>query len=149
MIEDVLKKGFLFRFETFGVFESCLEEIFSPSAASVILQSASNKCGRYTCRQILKAIKTKENVLTYLSQLKEKMNWGKIVFQDINIQSGSGKILVFNSFETVARKGAKTRCHFLRGYLVGFLSELFEREIAVEEEQCASMGHSHCEFSFK
>jgi len=149
VVEDVKKTCFMFRFETFGIFESCLEEMFSPSAASIMIQSASNKCGQHTCRQILREIKTKENVLTHLAHTKNEMNWGKIQFQGIDIQSGSGVILVYNSFEANARKGTKQSCHFLRGYLAGFLSELFQREIAVEEEQCAAMGHNYCKFSFK
>jgi len=148
-VEDTGKKGFLFWFDTFGVFESCLEEVFSPSAASVILQSASCKCGRHTCQKILEEIKTKENVLTYLSRLKDEMNWGKIQFQDIDLKNGSGKILIHNSFEAIARKNTRQSCHFLRGYLTGFLSELFEREITVEEEQCAATGGNCCKFSFK
>jgi len=149
VVEDIRKKGFMFQFETFRVFESSLEEIFSPSAASIIIQSASNRCGRHTCRQILKQIKTKENALTYLSHLKDEMNWGKIFFQDLDLGNGRGRILVYNSFETIARKDTKPSCHFLRGYLAGFLSELFKREITVEEEQCAAMGNSHCKFSLK
>jgi len=149
VVGDIRDASFMFRFETFGVFESCLEEVFSPSAASIIIQSASNKCGRHDCRQILKEIKTKENVLTYLSHIENEMNWGKILFQGLNIKDGNGKILFYNSFETRARRSTKPSCHFLRGYLAGFLSELFEREITVEEEQCASMGQSCCKFSFK
>jgi len=38
-LEKAEKIGFIMWFDTFGVFKSALEEIFSPSAAYVILQS--------------------------------------------------------------------------------------------------------------
>lgn len=148
-VETSEKASFKFWFETFEVFELCLEEIFSPSAASVVLQLASNKCGRHTCRQILKEIKTRKNVLTYLSYIKNELNWGKILFQNISVEKGCGEILVYNSFEAISRRGTKPVCHFMRGYLAGFLSELFEREIKVEEDQCGAMGHNCCKFSFR
>jgi len=78
-----------------------------------------------------------------------EMNWGKVVFQDINIQNGLGRLLVYNSFETMSRKGTRASCYFLRGYLAGFFSELFEREVNIEEERCAAMQHDCCEFSFR
>lgn len=149
-IEDAVRKSsFSFRFETFCVFESCLEEMLSSSAASVILQAASNKCGRHSCKDIMREIKAKENVLAYLSNLKNEMNWGRIRFVDIGFQNGRGSIVVHDSFEVAGRKSTKPCCHFLRGYFAGFLSELFGREITVEEEQCASTGASCCKFSFR
>jgi len=147
--ENLRKKGFVLSFETFGAFKSCLEEMLSPSAASVILHFASSKCGQDTCLRILKTIKTKENVLAYLSNMKNEMNWGKILFQDVDIEAGRGEIFVYNSFEVAACKSASTSCYFIKGYLAGFLSELFEREIRVEEEQCAATGAPYCRFSFK
>ena len=103
-LEKTEKTGFVMGFDTFGVFESALEEIFSPSAASVILQSSANKCGRQTCRRITLKIKDKGNVLAYLSHLKESMKWGKMSFQDVDLENGIGKIKVVDSFESLVHK---------------------------------------------
>jgi len=136
-------------FDTFGVFKSALEEIFSPSAASAILQLSANRCGRKACRKITIGIKDKGNVLAYLSYVKESMNWGKMSFQDVDLENGKGKIRVLNSFETLVGKCTQPSCHFLRGFLAGFLSELFGRDISVAEVKCAGKGDVHCEFEFE
>jgi len=137
------------RFDTFDVFKSALEEIFSPSAASVILQSSAKKCGQQACRGITMKIKDKRNVLAYLSHLKESMNWGKISFQNVDLENGAGKIRVLDSFESLVRKCTKPSCHFLRGFLAGFLSELFDRDISITEVKCVGKGDDHCEFEFE
>lgn len=135
-------------FDIFGVFESGMEEFLSPSAASVILQASADKCGRYLCKRITRKVKTKDKVLAYLSNLKDSMNWGKMSFRDVDFHKGTGKITVLDSFETIARKSSHTCCHFLLGFLAGFLSELFAREIMVTEKECAGKGDAHCEFEF-
>lgn len=137
------------RFDTFCALKSALEEMFSPSAATVILSSTASKCGKQSCRDIRMKIKAKENVLAYLSHLKESMNWGKILFQQVDFQTGTGKITVHDSFETLTRKCHQPGCYFLRGFFAGFLSELFDREICVTEVKCAGMGGSHCQFEFE
>jgi len=136
-------------FDTFDVFKSALEEIFSPSAACVILQSSANKCGRQACVKTMMKIKDKGNVLAYLSHLKESMNWGKISFQGVDFEKGKGRIRVSDSFECVVCRCTKPSCHFLRGFLAGFLSELFGRDILVAEEKCAEKGDDQCEFEFE
>jgi predicted hydrocarbon binding protein len=138
------------RFDTFCALKSALEEMFSPSAATVILSSTASKCGKQSYKDIKTKIKAKENVLAYLSHLKESMNWGKIVFQNVNFQAGTGKIRVHDSFETLTRKCRQPSCYFLRGFFAGFLSELFDREIHVIEVKCAGTGDSDCcQFDFE
>lgn len=136
-------------FDTFSIFKSALEEIFSPSAASVILQSSANKCGRHVYKRITLNVKDDKDVLDYLSHLKESMNWGKISFQDIDFENGTGKITVIDSFECLEQKHTQPSCHFLRGFLAGFLSELFSKDISVTVVKCAGKGDEYCEFAFE
>lgn len=134
---------------------SALELIFSPSAASVILFTAAVRCGTQWYNRMKKKFGTNEEALRILSEEKKEENWGKLSFRDVDFVNGSGKIIVEDAFETVARKAGKSRkagqpcCNFLRGFLSGFLSELFEKSITVTEEKCAGMGNEHCEFTFK
>jgi len=148
-LEKIGEDGFFMTFESFYALRTALEDMFSPSATIVILSSTGDKCGRQSCRDIRKKIKAKENVLAYLSHLKESMNWGKILFQDVDFQMGTGKITVRDSFEIPAHKYHQPQCHFLRGFFAGFLSELFDKEICVAEVKCAGMGGSHCQFEFE
>lgn len=136
-------------FDTFCFFKSALEEIFSPTGAHVILQSAAYKCGRQTCKSMIGKIKEKGNVLAYLSHLKESVNWGKITFQEVDLQEGTGKITVLDSFESLKSNCPQPSCYFFLGFFAGFLSELFNREISVIEVKCVGRGDSHCQFEFE
>lgn len=148
-LEKSLKDFFLMQFETFGQIENALELIFSPSAASVILYTAAMKCGVHSYKEISKAAKRKEDILSQLSKLKREENWGEVTFRNIDFRRGSGKIRIDNSFEAVARKSNPLGCYFFRGFLTGFLSELFKKSITVAEERCMSKGNSNCEFTFQ
>lgn len=149
------KKSFSFEFVTFNDMVSALELIFSPSAASVILFTAAVRCGTQWYTRMKKKFGTKEEALRILSEVKKEENWGKLSFRDVDFVNGSGKIIVKDTFETLARKAEKGRetsepcCNFLRGFLSGFLSELFEKSLTVTEEKCVGKGDEYCEFTFK
>ena len=140
---------------TFNDLVSALELIFSPSAASVILFTAAVRCGVQSYNRMKKKFGTKEEALRRLSELKKKENWGKLSFRDVDFVNGSGKVIVADAFETMARKGEEGRvtgqpcCNFLRGFLSGFFSELFEKTVTVTEEKCAGKGDENCEFIFR
>ena len=143
-----LGQGALFSFETISEIESALEEIFSPSAASTILCTIAKKSGTNSCKKTMKKAQTKEKALNYLSRQKTSENWGKLSFQNIDFKNPSGKIIIIDSFETIARKTTQPCCHIFKGFLEGFLTELFEKTIEVTEEKCAGKGDKHCEFTF-
>ena len=148
------KKSFSFQFETFNDMVSALELIFSPSAASVILFTAAVKCGAQLYSRMKKEFGTKEEALRRLSELKKEENWGNLTFRDVDFVKGSGKVMVADAFEMMARKAGEGRetgqpcCNFLRGFLSGFLSELFKKTVTVTEEKCAGKGDEYCEFIF-
>jgi len=145
----LLKDRFSIQFETFGQLEDALELIFSPSAASVILYTTAIKCGVQLYKRAKKEFDTKEEALNLFSRLKREENWGEVVFRDVDFEVASGKVMVRNSFESVARKTKEPSCHFLRGFLAGFLSELFNRTVVVTEEKCAGTGDTQCQFRFE
>jgi hypothetical protein len=140
--------SFTFQFETFGQMEDALELIFSPSAASVILYMTAIKCGVRSYRKMKEEFNTGKEALSYLSSMKKKENWGKMAFQGVDFKNKSGRIVIDDSFEVMTRKTNQPSCHFFRGFLAGFLSELLKKRIAVTEEKCAGKGDEHCEFVF-
>ena len=115
----------------------------------MILYTAAIKCGVHFYNKMKKAFDRREEALNLFSRLKREENWGAIAFRDVDFKSGSGRVIVRNSFESVARKTSQPSCHFFRGFLAGFLSELFKRTIVVTEEKCAGRGDVHCEFVFE
>lgn len=140
--------SFTFQFETFGQMENALELIFSPSAASVILYTTAIKCGVHLYQKTKKEFSKKEEALNYLSSLRKEENWGKMSFQEVDFKNGSGRVIIDDSFEAMARKTNQPSCHFFRGFIAGFLSELLKKTIIVSEEKCAGKGDKHCEFIF-
>lgn len=146
--DEFAGKGVLFRFETIGEIASALEALLSTSAASVIVHELAKKCGMSLCKKTMERTKTGEGALRNLCRLKSEENWGKMSFQDVDHKKGSGRILIIDSFETVARKRNRPSCYFFKGFLAGFLSELFGKPITVVEERCSSKGDEHCEFRF-
>ena len=129
--------------------ENALELIFSPSAASVILYTTAIKCGVHLYQKTKKEFNKKEEALNHLSSLKKEENWGKMSFQEVDFKNGSGRVIIDDSFEAMARKTNQPSCHFLRGFIAGFLSELLKKTIVVTEEKCAGKGDEHCEFIFR
>lgn len=154
-MKKLQRNKFSFQFETFRDLEEALELIFSSSAASVILFTAAVRCGTQCFKRVIKGVKKRQDALYYFSKLKQEENWGKISFSEVNFAKGTGKIIVTDSFETIAIKSHTTKknrqpcCHFLRGFLAGFLSELFQKTIRVTEKKCVGKGDGHCEFTFK
>jgi predicted hydrocarbon binding protein len=150
----VLGDKFSFQFETFRDMEEALELIFSPSAASLILFTAAVRCGTQCFKRTAKRVNKRQDAFLYLAELKREENWGDLSFREVNFERGTGTIRVANSFETVAMKREETSrtsqpcCHFLRGFLAGFLSEFFQRTLTVTEEKCCGKGDHCCEFTF-
>jgi predicted hydrocarbon binding protein len=138
---------FLVQFETFDAWRSALEEIFSPSAASVILYESAKKCCEHLCERLMEKVRSREELLDYLCRLKLDENWGRISFRDIDLKHGSGRIRVDHPFEMRVRWDDERDCPFLRGFLAGFLSKLFNKDVTVTKEKCDGEKKS-CEFRF-
>lgn len=146
--DTLTKKGILLRFETLSEIKSALEALLSPSAATIILYQLAKNCGMRSCERIMGKNTRKEEVFERLSELKNEENWGKLFFQDLDLEKGSGRVLIEDSFEAVTYKTSQPSCHFFRGFLAGFLSTLFGKSITVVEEKCTAIGDKLCEFRF-
>jgi len=145
--KKLLESCFLIQFETFNEIRSALEEIFSPSAASVILYESAKKCGGRLCERLMEKARKREEVLNHMSKLNLEENWGKISFRDMDLKKGSGKIWVDHPFEMMACGNNKCDCPFLRGFLAGFLSKLFNKDMTVVNVKC-NKEKKHCWLKF-
>ena len=141
-------KTFALRFVTFQELKSSLLKVFGPSA-SAIVYDAGIEPGRKSCLRLLKACKTNEEILAVLVNRKASQNWGRLVFDNVDWQGHSGKVFVVKSFESREIQSREPSCYFFKGYLVGFLSELFQTEVAVSENRCEAIGDHRCEFAFR
>jgi len=149
-LKDILEKneGFVFRFITFLEVKESLQDVFG-TASNSILYYAAIKAGRRACRRRLEATKNREDALKLLVKDKAEQNWGDITFKKVDWEKRSGRIMVSNSFEARGVRSKEPFCYFFKGYLVGFLSELFQDDVAVSEDRCVAKGDEDCEFDFR
>jgi len=140
--------GFLLRFESFNRIKRGIEETFAGSAPVIISAAMGKPCGQHECRKIMRNAESKDAALKQLSELKKKGNWGEISFHEIDYKETSGIIRVEKALETRDRRSDSPVCHFLKGFLAGFLSHLFEKPVAVKETKCSGKGDEYCEFMF-
>lgn len=139
--------GFIFRFETWANVKDSLVEEYGPEAESVLFKAAIN-AGRRSAHRRLDVTQDKKEALKLLTAFKVSQNWGKIIFSKINFTKKTGTIYVIDSFEANKIKSLKPICHFFRGYLNGFLSELLQESIFITEDKCKAQGENQCEFNF-
>ena len=139
--------GFIFRFETWANVKDSLVEEYGPESDSVLFKAALN-AGRRSAHRRLDVTQDKKEALKLLTAFKVSQNWGKIIFSKIDFKKKTGTIHIIDSFEANKIRSLKPICHFFRGYLCGFLSELLEENIEITEDKCKAQGKEKCEFSF-
>ena len=85
------------------------------------------------------------------SFLEEKgLGWFKI--KDLKIQTNEkrGSIAVSNSFiANTYGKARKPVCHFIAGFIAGFISIIWGTEIVCEETKCSAVGGDDCVFEWE
>lgn len=148
-IQTILEnnEGFFFRFETFAEIKKSLYTTYGKEANS-ILENAAIHAGERSAQRRLATSKDKQGALNLLTSYKSTHNWGEIIFSEVNFEMKKGSITVNNSFEARKGKSDTPICYFLKGYLEGFLSELLDENIQVEEQKCKSQNNSKCDFIF-
>ena len=141
------QQGFIFRFETWAEIRDSLIETYGQEAESILFKAALN-AGRRSAYRRLEIARNKQESLKLLSEYKMSQNWGKIVFSKVDYAKKSGTISITNSFEARKTKSLKPICYFFTGYLKGFLSEIFQQNIDVNEYECKAQNNNKCKFTF-
>ncbi len=78
---------------------------------------------------------------------ESNMGYGKMHVQDLDLEKGSGLVLVQNCFEAQDTGASlKPICKFTTGFLAGIFSELIGKNIRAEESECRARGDSDCKF---
>ncbi|MGB9778661.1 MAG: V4R domain-containing protein [Candidatus Bathyarchaeales archaeon] len=141
--------GFFIEFDMLAEMENALQQLFATGSV-VIITTMAKSCGKLLCQKIKSQNLSVEEALEKLCEVLEGWNWGEFSVNLLDASEGLGKLVVKNSLETrVKKSGPVVGCHFLSNFLAGFLSELFDRNIAVKERKCASWEGRICEFEFQ
>jgi predicted hydrocarbon binding protein len=146
----LLRSGdaFVFRCVTFADFKSALFERFS-SGGGVILYEVSLDCGARSCERLMKEFGDRVGVLRFLSEYKLKEGWFKMSLDSFDAELCSGRIVCEGVFEAKGFRSDKPSCFFTKGFLKGFLTTLYAKEVSVEEVSCSSKGDEKCVFELK
>lgn len=130
---------------TFMDLKKSLEDRFS-SGGRVILHVMGKGCGIRSCQRLKQIFQDKAMLLYSVSYLMRGERWGQVRF-DIETEDGTGVVRVKRSFEAKEYGGSPDPvCHFLAGYIQGAVSEIFERESMVIENECLAKGDNTCSF---
>ena len=131
-VSTLLRNGeaFIMRMVTFTDFKRSLEEAFG-SGANVIFYMVGKGCGKRSCSRLMQKYPERDRLFKALCRYKRNERWGRIKFK-LDMKTGKGKIIVYESFE--AKQYGKSQepvCHFLKGYLEGFLTQAYNKPIKI------------------
>lgn len=149
-IESPLKlikesKAFIMRNITYSDFRKIMDNRFG-TGAGVIFYEVGLGCGERSCKRLMKRHRDKHSLFKALSQYKREEGWGEIDFSQLHPETGLGRIIVRKSFEARQYQSEQPSCHFLRGYLEGFLKEAYRKDVKVIEINCLAKGDAYCTF---
>jgi predicted hydrocarbon binding protein len=76
------------------------------------------------------------------------VGWGILDLKAVNLDTKTAEIHIKDGFESADSRSTSSasQCHFIRGLLTGWFSQLFERKIQVTETKCVAKGDSVCIF---
>jgi predicted hydrocarbon binding protein len=148
----MIEETFTLRFVTWANLEASLIRELSfytnPVLAVRVLFNVGEMCGRRSLTRITsrEPSPSPSAVLARIRHVKAEERWGRIDFTGFHLDEQRGRIVVADAFEAKARTSDTAVCHFLKGYLTGFLSGLLAQTLVVEEAACTAMGDATCVF---
>lgn len=124
------------------------------SAAFTMLYMMGQEKGRYDVLKEMEMLRKRSVSFTKLQVLENIIHqlkitgWGAPRIQEYDETRGVMMILVENNPLVVALNGKSDKpvCHYLRGFWVGVLSEIWERRVSCAETKCMGLGDDYCEF---
>ena len=136
----------VFKDETFADLKRSMEDVFGAGARAV-MYFLGRICGQRTYFK-LSLLYQGKGLFQACIELKEQEGWG--TFQcEIN-GDGVGTVWVEDCFEARGYgPSSEPVCHFVRGYIEGFLSSAFRKELWVTETSCIARGDRECVFEVR
>lgn len=141
-------KAFIMRDISFADFKRVMEERFG-SGALVIFYEVGKGCGERSAKRLIQKYPRKDRLFKAFTKYKRSEKWGDIEVE-LDLGKGTGTIIVHNCFE--AREYGLTRqpaCHFIKGYLEGFLTQTYNKPLKVVEVRCRAKGDPYCQFQIE
>lgn len=137
--------------ELFGSLFDEIEKILTPSGFAAVIYNAGKKSGTFIAKLLSQRYGLKKESLTSaLIQATKAIGWGQIKDFSMDRKRLAGNIKVKMCFESLLRGRRGDRvCHWSRGFIAGFLSEVFGSSVEAVELKCVAAGDEICEFEIK
>ncbi len=129
----------------FKDFTQSIIEILGQEGAAIIFFFGVNSGRRSARKRLNESRGNKKRALQLLTELKRKQNWANITFSRLDLENHTGKIWVNRCF---CQQDEIHRCYFMKGFLTGFLSEIFGSKIMVSLIAQTNTHSSSCELVF-
>jgi predicted hydrocarbon binding protein len=152
-VEYFGQKVVMLRRDAFSLMRKELFRV-SGSTANIILGIAGRRVGSEEGRALLAkakalGLKTPQSMPEFVRVAVEETNmgFGKILVDELNLESGLAKVSISNSFESEPTSSStRPSCIFTLSYLEGIFSGLIEREVRGREVDCRAKGDKLCRF---
>lgn len=129
-----------------------ITSIFGPESKST--QVILHQLGEAGSQRVFESVKTmigfefiRNNAARALN-LFTAVGWGILTLKAIDLDTKTAEIHIKDGFESADSRNTSSapQCHFIRGLLAGWFSQLFENKIDVIETQCEAKGDPNCVF---
>ena len=130
---------------------TAFERVFAHSGLIVVLYDSGKGMGEHAAKRISKMFGLRgKQLMEALAQAGQATGWAITEIRQIDFKSCSATIVVKDGFEAaVWQKKPYTVCHWTRGYLAGYLSVVFNKQVEATETKCLAKGDEYCEFVIK
>jgi len=137
--------------ELFGSLFEEIEKILTPSGFVAVFYNAGKKSGAFIATLLSKRYQLKGDTLSSaLVQATKALGWGQVEAFTIDKDRLVGKVKVRSCFEALLKFDRNDKvCHWTRGIVAGFLSEVIGKQVEAVELKCAAAGDEICEFEIK
>ena len=133
--------------KSFADLKKSVENLFGPGAHTVMYYVGKG-CGKNCEKRFLQIYGSRSALLDACLGVREKEGWG--LFRYEIGEDGTGVVRVEDCFEARGYGPSNEPvCHFVRGYIEGFLSSAFRRELRVTETSCIARGDRECVFEVR
>lgn len=134
--------------ELFGSLFEEIEKILTSSGFAAVFYGAGKKSGAHITELLGKKYGlSSEFFVSALIQSTRALGWGQLEDVKLDLHRPFCSVKIRKCFEAVL-KGSRREaaCHWTRGFIAGFLSEVVGKPLEAIEVKCAASGDELCEF---
>ena len=144
-------RAILMPIELFSSLWEEIEKILTHSGFEAVFYNAGKKSGKQIAKLLSQRstcdIREVEVMATTLIQATKAIGWGVVVSWKIDPESLSAEVEMKECFEAALRKNSNRKaCHWTRGFIAGYISQLFGHPVETIETKCIAAGDKVCRF---